>query len=132
MPVHHRLDPDQRPYDVANLPLKPHTDVATLLALDVRVGTIVDAEPLPTAHQPTLVVTATFGPLIGTRRSCAKIANYPAETLVGRRIVAIMNLEPRRIAGVVSEFLVLGGLEADGTVRLLSVDGDLHDGAVVA
>jgi tRNA-binding protein len=128
----HRLDPEGRPYDVASLPAKPDVEPASFFALDLRVGRVVDVEPFPEARQPAWKLTVDLGPVLGVRRTSAKITNYPAEELVGRQVVAAVNLGRKRIAGFVSELLVLGGLEADGTVRLLGVDGDLPPGAPVA
>ena len=67
-------------------------------------------------------------------RSSAQITNYSPAELIGRLVVGAVNLGPKRIAGFTSEFLVLGGLEPDGTVRLLELpdDGGLAPGAPVA
>jgi tRNA-binding protein len=132
VPESHRLDPDRRPYDPERLPAKPDVDVAAFAALDLRVGRVVEVTPFPEARQPAWKLTVDFGPVLGHRRTSAKITNYAAEELVGRQVVGAVNLGRKRIAGFVSEFLVLGGLEADGTVRLLDVDGELPPGAPVA
>jgi tRNA-binding protein len=128
----HRLDPDARPYAPDRLPAKPEVDVATFAALDLRVGRVVEVDPFPEARQPAWKLTVDFGPVLGHRRTSAKITNYAAEDLVGRQVIGAVNLGRKRIAGFVSEFLVLGGLEADGTVRLLDLDGELPPGAPVA
>jgi tRNA-binding protein len=128
----HRLDPEGRPYDPAHLAPKAEVDAATFAALDLRVGRVVDAASFPEARAPSLRLWVDFGPQLGTRASAAKIANYAPEELVGRLVVGAVNLGARRIAGFRSEFLVLGGLEPDGTVRLLGVDADLAPGSVVA
>jgi tRNA-binding protein len=128
----HRLDPDARPYGPDRLPAKPEVDVATFAALDLRVGRVVEVDPFPEARQPAWKLTVDFGPVLGHRRTSAKITNYAAEDLVGRQVIGAVNLGRKRIAGFVSEFLVLGGLEADGTVRLLDLDGELPPGAPVA
>jgi tRNA-binding protein len=128
----HRIDPEGRPYEVDSLPAKADVDPATFFALDLRVGRIVDVEPFPEARQPAWKLTVDLGPVLGTRRTSAKVTNYAAEELLGRQVVAAVNLGRKRIAGFVSELLVLGGLEADGTVRLLGVDADLPPGAPVA
>jgi tRNA-binding protein len=132
VPESHRLDPDERPYDPERLPAKPDVDVAAFAALDLRVGCVVEVTPFPEARQPAWKLTVDFGPVLGHRRTSAKITNYAAEELVGRQVVGAVNLGRKRIAGFVSEFLVLGGLEADGTVRLLELDGELPPGAPVA
>lgn len=128
----HRVDPDARPYDPRNLPPKDEIGTDGFLALDLRVGRVVAVEPFPEARQPAWKLTVDFGPLVGTLRTSAKITNYAVDDLQGRQVVGAVNLGTKRIAGFVSEFLVLGGLEPDGTVRLLEVDGDLEPGSVVA
>lgn len=128
----HRIDPEGRPYDPAEVPAKPEAGIEPLLALDLRIGRVVDVEAFPEARDPAWKLTVDFGPVIGHLRTSAKVTNYPAEELLGRTVVGAINLGARRIAGFRSEFLVLGGLEADGTVRLLAPDGDLPPGSVVA
>lgn len=127
----HRIDPETRPYEPAVLPAKPEVGAAGFFALDLRVGRVLAVEPFPEARDPAWKLTVDFGPQVGTLRTSAKITNYPAEELLGRQVVGAVNLGRKRIAGFVSEFLVLGGLEPDGTVRLLAVDGDLAPGSVV-
>ena len=121
-----------RPYAPEDQPAKPEVGIDGFVALDLRIGTVTAVEDFPEARKPAWKLTVDFGPVLGVRRTSAQVTNYPADELVGRRVVGAMNLGSRRIAGFRSEFLVLGGLEADGTVRLLSVDGDLPDGSVVA
>lgn len=127
----HRIDADARPYDPATLPARPDVDAGDFFAIDMRVGEVVAVEPFPEARKPAWKLTVDFGPL-GIRRTSAQVTNYTAEELMGRRVVGAINLGTRRIAGFRSEFLVLGGLEPDGTVRLLGVDDELPLGAPVA
>lgn len=128
----HRLDGQQRPYDPAELPAKPEASLAHLTALDLRVGQVVAAAPLVGARDPATTLEIDLGPVLGVRSSSAKLPGYPPDELVGRTVVVAVNLGPRRIAGFVSEVLVLGGLEPDGRVRLLTVDGPLAPGSVVS
>jgi tRNA-binding protein len=87
--------------------------------LDMRVGKIVEVAELPEARKPSFRLTIDFGPL-GTRRSVAAAkTDYAADELIGRQVVCVFNLPPRRIAGVSSEVLVLAATEADGALRLL-------------
>lgn len=127
----HRIDPDGLPYDPTRLPAKEPVGVEGFLALDLRVGTVTDAQPFPEARDPALKLTVDFGPVIGTKRTSAKVTNYDPASLIGRQVVGALNLGTRRIAGFASEFLVLGGLEPDGTVRLLDVDRPLPPGAPI-
>ncbi len=113
-------------------PLKAEVGADAFFALDLRVARIVAVEPFPAARRPAYRLTIDLGPDLGMRRSSAQITNYAPEHLLDRQVVVAANLGRKRIAGFVSEVLVLGGLEADGTVRLLDVDGELPPGAVVA
>ncbi len=128
----HRIDPAARPYEPARLAAKPDIGPDGFLSIDLRVGTVLEAGPFPEAREPALKLTVDFGPVIGVRRTSAKITNYAPEALVGRQVVGALNLGARRIAGFRSEFLVLGGLDPDGTVHLLAPDLAVPDGAPVA
>jgi tRNA-binding protein len=127
----HRLDAQALPYAPAARPRKTEIGIDAFLALDLRVGRVTGVEPFPGARDPAWKLTVDFGPL-GELRTSAKITNYDAEELLGRQVVGAVNLGSKRIAGFVSEFLILGGLEPDGTVRLLGIDADLAPGSVVA
>ena len=88
-------------------------------ALDLRVGRIVRAEPNAGARKPSYLLWLDFGPL-GARTSSAQLTTlYSAEQLVGRDVIAAMNLGSRRIAGFLSEVLVLGLPDEAGHVVLL-------------
>lgn len=96
--------------------------------LDVRVGRITAAEPLPGAKKPAYRLTIDFGSL-GVRGSSAQLTDlYRPEQLVGRSIIAAVNLGVRRIAGFASEVLVLGVPDAEGRVVLLSTERDVPPG----
>ncbi|MBT2763519.1 chaperone CsaA [Paenibacillus sp. ISL-20] len=100
--------------------------------LDIRIGTIVEAEPFPEARVPAIKMKIDFGPL-GIKRTSAQITNrYDADTIVGNQVVAIVNFPPRRIAGYQSEVLVLGGVPEQGDVVLLKPDVDLPNGTPIA
>jgi tRNA-binding protein len=71
-------------------------------------------------------------PVVGTLRTSAQITNYRADELRGRLVVGALNLGRKRIAGFTSEFLVLGALDPDGTVRLLELPDDVGAGAPIA
>lgn len=102
------------------------------LAVDIRVGEITAAALNPKARQPAYVLTVNFGATLGTRTSSAQLtARYTAESLIGRRIVAVVNFEPKRIAGVRSDVLVLGVPDASGDVVLLVPDYDVPLGGRV-
>ena len=100
---------------------------------DLRVGTVTAAEPFPEARKPSIKLTIDFGPEVGTRRSSAQLTRrYAPEALVGRQVVAVVNFPPRRIAGFVSEVLVLGGVPDEGDVVLLGLDHAVPDGTRIA
>lgn len=98
-------------------------------AIDMRVGTVVDAEPFPEARKPSIKLVIDFGAELGRKRSSAQLTvHYTPEQLVGRQIVAAVNLGPRRIAGFTSEVLVLGGMSTPTDVVLLSLDRPVANG----
>lgn len=100
--------------------------------LDIRVGTILRAEPFPEAKKPALRLLIDFGPELGLKRSSAQITvHYEPSALEGRQIVAVVNIGTRRIAGFVSEVLVLGALPQPHEIVLLAVDHPVANGTRV-
>jgi tRNA-binding protein len=97
--------------------------------IDMRVGTVLHAEPFPEARKPAIKLTVDFGPEIGTKQSSAQLtAHYTPQQLVGRQVVAAVNLGERRIAGFTSEVLVLGGMPTPTDVVLLALDQPVANG----
>ena len=100
--------------------------------VDVRVGRIVRAEPFPEARTPAIRLWIDFGGEVGERRSSAQIVRrYKPEALVGRLVLAVVNLPPRQIGPVRSEVLVLGVPDAEGEVVLIAPDADVPPGGRV-
>lgn len=128
----HRVEAGVHRYDPATLAAKDGVGADHFHALDLRVGRIVAAEPFLAARKPSLRVRVDFGPVLGELETSAQITQYAPEELIGRCIVGAVNLGVRRIAGLDSRFLILGGLHADGTVALLAPDDDLPPGSAVA
>ena len=107
--------------------------IEDLERLDLRVGRVLDAQPFPEARKPAWRLTIDLGPG-GVRRSSAQLTlSYPdPASLVGRLVIAVVNLPPRRVAGFVSEVLVLGAVPGDGRIPLLSVDAGAEPGDRIA
>ena len=98
-------------------------------AIDVRVGTVVEAGNFPEARKPSLRLAIDFGPELGVRRSSAQLTvHYRPDELIGRQVVAVVNIGTRRIAGFTSEVLVLGAMATETEVVLLAVDRPVADG----
>lgn len=98
-------------------------------AIDMRVGTVLAAEHFPEARKPSVKLVIDFGPELGQKRSSAQLTmHYTPEQLVGRQVVAAVNLGSRRIAGFMSDVLVLGAMPSATEVVLLNVDQPVMNG----
>lgn len=98
-------------------------------AIDMRVGTVVHAEEFAEARKPSIKLLIDFGPELGQKRSSAQLTAYytPAQ-LVGRQVVAAVNIGTRQIAGFTSEVLVLGAMPTPTEVVLLAVAQPVANG----
>jgi tRNA-binding protein len=98
-------------------------------AIDIRVGTVLTAEPFPEARKPSVKLAIDFGPELGVRRSSAQLTvHYAPADLVGRQVVAVVNIGERRIAGFVSQVLVLGAMPSATEVTLLALERPVANG----
>lgn len=98
-------------------------------AIDIRVGTVLTAEAFPEARKPAYKLTIDFGPELGVKRSSAQLTKrYTTAALVGRRVIAAVNLGTRRIATFESEVLVLGAMPQADDVVLLTPDAPVPNG----
>lgn len=114
----------------ANAPPSPAISFDKFLAVDIRVGTIVAAEPYPEAKKPALKLRIDFGGGIGVKQSSAQITrHYDCATLVGRQVAAVVNFPPRQIGKFMSEVLTLGFPDENGEVVMFAPDIKVPNGA---
>lgn len=99
------------------------------LKVDIRVGKIVQVDAFPEARKPAWKLLIDFGDKIGVKKSSAQIvANYTADELVGKQVMAVVNFPPRQIGPFMSEVLTLGFEDFEGNVTLASVDKEVPIG----
>jgi tRNA-binding protein len=113
-------------------PQKPPIAPDAFLASDLRVGLVVAVEAFPEADPPAWKIQVDFGPELGCRWTSARVTSYAHDDLIGRRVVGVVNLGTRRIAGFDSAFLLLGAVRDDGRVVLLEVAEDAPLGTPIA
>jgi tRNA-binding protein len=102
-------------------------------SIDMRVGTVLTAAPFPEARKPSIKLTIDFGPELGVKKSSAQLTvHYTPEQLVGRQVIAAVNLGTRRIATFDSEVLVLGAMPGATEVVLLAPDQPVANGTRIA
>ena len=99
------------------------------LAVDIRIGTVVDVQPFDKARKPAWKLWVDFGEDVGVKKSSAQITvHYTKEALMGRQVAAVINFPPRQIADFMSEILVLGFADENGDIVLVGPDHAVPDG----
>lgn len=111
-------------------PASPNISFDDFLKVDIRVGTIISANPFPEAKKPAYQLVIDFGGTIGKKKSSAQITTqYSLDELVGRQVAAVVNFPPRQIGKFMSEVLTLGFPNENGEVILFSPDKSVPNGA---
>lgn len=128
----HTIDSNALPYAPEKLSRKEVVGFDHFLSVDMRTGTIVHVEDYTQMRKPSYKITVDFGPVIGRLQSSAQITNYTTHELLHRKVVGAINLGEKVLpGGFVSQFLVLGALDADGTVHLLECDASMPNGSTI-
>ena len=128
----HVIDSSE-PYHPEKLDKKEYVGAAAYFEMDLRTGVILEVEDFPEMRKPSYKIHVDFGPVIGKLWSSAQITNYSRAQLIGRTVVGAVNLGDKTLpTGFVSQVLVLGSLDPDGTVRLLELPEGVLPGSMVA
>lgn len=97
--------------------------------VDIRMGTVIDAEPFPQARKPAFKLKIDFGDDIGVKKTSAQITvHYNPEDLIGRQVMAVVNFPPRQIGPFMSEVLTLGFADTNGDIVLAGVEKPVPNG----
>ena len=129
----HEIDTDNLPYHPEKLLRKEYVGVNDYFSLDIRVGKIIDVLQYPEMRKPSYKIQVDFGPIVGILSSSAQITNYSRSDLVDRLVVGAINLGEKTLpGGFISQFLILGALDPDGTVNLLELPSNVLLGSTVA
>ncbi|MEL6860579.1 MAG: tRNA-binding protein [Pseudomonadota bacterium] len=110
-------------------PAMPEISFDDYLAVDIRVGTILEAAPLDGARKPSIKMVIDFGDTIGRKKSSAQITeHYQSEELVGRQVMGVVNFPRRQIGKFMSDVLTLGFADDAGAIRLIGPDATIPNG----
>lgn len=112
---------------------KPPITFDQFLDVDIRCGTVIRAEFFEQARKPAIKLYIDFGEHIGIKQSSAQITHhYTPESLLNTQILAVVNFPPKQIASFISEVLVLGVVQSDNSVVLVSPTQPVTNGLPVA
>ena len=113
--------------------MKPQTTYDTYEKLDIRLGTVLSVKKNEKARKPSLVVDVDFGKEIGVRTSSAQITHYyNSDNLVGKQVIGVCNFPEKNIAGIKSQFLLLGSIDDEGKVTLVHPSQKAENGLPIA
>src|SRR5918996_2070484 len=113
-------------------PRKPELSADDFFALDLRAGGVISVQDHVEVRRPACECEVDFGEDVGVLCTSAQITNYSQDELRGRLVAGAINLGSKRIAGFESEFLILGAIEGDGTVKLVVLEDDVTPGSPIA
>ena len=110
-------------------PAMPEISFDDFLAVDIRIGTILEAAPLEGARKPSIKMVIDFGEAIGHKKSSAQITeHYQSEDLIGRQVMGVVNFPRRQIGKFMSDVLTLGFADDAGAIRLIGADAPIPNG----
>jgi tRNA-binding protein len=113
--------------------MKEQITYDTFDKVDIRIGTVISVKKNEKARKPSLIVEVDFGKEIGIKQSSAQITHYyNEENLVGKQVIGVCNFPEKNIAGVISQFLILGAIEKDGKVVLVHPSQNTENGLPIA
>ena len=113
--------------------MKEQITYDTFDKVDIRIGTIISVKKNEKARKPSLIVEVDFGKEIGIKQSSAQITHYyNEENLLGKQVIGVCNFPEKNIAGVISQFLILGAIEKDGKVVLVHPSQNAENGLPIA
>ena len=113
--------------------MKEQITYDTFDKVDIRIGTVISVKKNEKARKPSLIVEVDFGKEIGIKQSSAQITHYYNDkNLVGKQVIGVCNFPEKNIAGVISQFLILGAIEKDGKVVLVHPSQNTENGLPIA
>ena len=113
--------------------MKEQITYDTFDKVDIRIGTVISVKKNEKARKPSLIVEVDFGKEIGIKQSSAQITHYYNDkNLVGKQVIGVCNFPEKNIAGVISQFLILGAIEKDGKVVLVHPSQNTDNGLPIA